>query len=59
MVMSRDRGTANQAADQGYGVVTDLSGKPLDNLIVASANKEHGVVSHCSAAEPIDYSQSS
>ena len=44
MAMSRDRGTASQAVDQGYGVVCDLAGRPLDDLIVIGANQEHGIV---------------
>jgi D-serine deaminase-like pyridoxal phosphate-dependent protein len=44
MALSRDRGTARQTVDQGYGVVCDLSGRPYPDLIVADANQEHGVV---------------
>lgn len=44
MAMSRDRGTASQRIDQGYGLVCDRDGRPLDDLIVASANQEHGIV---------------
>ena len=44
MAMSRDRGTASQKVDQGYGVVCDVAGKPIDDLIVASANQEHGII---------------
>jgi D-serine deaminase-like pyridoxal phosphate-dependent protein len=44
MAMSRDRGTASQAVDQGYGVVCDLSGRPLGDMIVIGANQEHGIV---------------
>ncbi len=44
MALSRDRGTARQAVDQGYGVVCDLSGQPFPDLIVADANQEHGIV---------------
>ena len=44
MAMSRDRGTASQAVDQGYGVVCDLDGAPLGDLIVVGANQEHGIV---------------
>lgn len=44
MALSRDRGTAKQAVDQGYGVVCDLSGCPYPDLIVADANQEHGIV---------------
>jgi D-serine deaminase-like pyridoxal phosphate-dependent protein len=45
MAMSRDRGTASQAIDQGYGLVCDIDGKPIPDLIVSSANQEHGIVS--------------
>jgi D-serine deaminase-like pyridoxal phosphate-dependent protein len=44
MAMSRDRGTASQAVDQGYGVVCDLEGRPYPDLIVVGANQEHGIV---------------
>jgi D-serine deaminase-like pyridoxal phosphate-dependent protein len=44
MAMSRDRGTASQAVDQGYGVVCDLAGRPYPDLLVAQANQEHGIV---------------
>ena len=44
MSLSRDRGTARQTVDQGYGVVTDLSGKPYPDLIVLEANQEQGIV---------------
>ncbi|WP_372782908.1 DSD1 family PLP-dependent enzyme [Phenylobacterium sp.] len=45
MALSRDRGTARQRVDQGYGVVCDLAGRPYPDLIVAEANQEHGVLS--------------
>lgn len=44
MAMSRDRGTASQRIDQGYGLVCDRDGVPLDDLIVTGANQEHGIV---------------
>ena len=44
MAMSRDRGTAGQAVDQGYGLVCDLAGRPIPDLIVVGANQEHGIV---------------
>jgi D-serine deaminase-like pyridoxal phosphate-dependent protein len=44
MAMSRDRGTANQAVDQGYGLVCDVEGRVLDDLIVTAANQEHGII---------------
>jgi D-serine deaminase-like pyridoxal phosphate-dependent protein len=46
MAMSRDRGTAGQAVDQGYGLVCDLDGKPLDDLMLVGANQEHGIMAH-------------
>ena len=44
MALSRDRGTARQAVDQGYGVVCDVDGKPYLDLIVTDANQEHGII---------------
>jgi D-serine deaminase-like pyridoxal phosphate-dependent protein len=44
MAMSRDRGTAKQAVDQGYGLVCDASGRPLGNLRMVDANQEHGIL---------------
>lgn len=46
MAMSRDRGTARQPLDQGYGLVCDAAGRPLGDLIVSEANQEHGIVAH-------------
>ena len=45
MALSRDRGTATQDEDQGYGLVCDENGRLLPNLIVISANQEHGILS--------------
>jgi D-serine deaminase-like pyridoxal phosphate-dependent protein len=42
--MSRDRGTARQKTDQGYGAVCDPQGKVIDDLIMVSANQEHGII---------------
>jgi D-serine deaminase-like pyridoxal phosphate-dependent protein len=44
MAMSQDRGTSRQAVSQGYGVVCDISGAAYENLIVADANQEHGII---------------
>ncbi|WP_114972176.1 DSD1 family PLP-dependent enzyme [Rhodoferax ferrireducens] len=46
MAMSRDRGTEKQPLDQGYGVVCDLDGRPLDDFILVGANQEHGIMAH-------------
>ncbi|MFE6196047.1 alanine racemase [Streptomyces sp. NPDC057838] len=44
MAMSRDRGTAAQPLDQGYGLVTDLAGTPIPNLVMTAASQEHGTL---------------
>ncbi len=44
MAMSRDRGTASQAVDQGYGVVTAMDGTPYEDLIVVRTSQEHGTM---------------
>jgi D-serine deaminase-like pyridoxal phosphate-dependent protein len=46
MAMSRDRGTEKQPLDQGYGVVCDLDGCPLDDFILVGANQEHGIMAN-------------
>ncbi len=46
MAMSRDRGTSKQALDQGYGLVCDAAGAPIDGLIMRDANQEHGIIAH-------------
>jgi D-serine deaminase-like pyridoxal phosphate-dependent protein len=46
MAMSRDRGTSAQAVDQGYGLVCDVAGCPIDDLVLVGANQEHGIVAH-------------
>lgn len=44
MAMSRDRGTADQAVGQGYGVVCDATGNIYPDLFLSSANQEHGII---------------
>ena len=44
MALSRDRGTAKQTIDQGYGVVCDQHGQEIDGLLMIDANQEHGIV---------------
>ena len=55
MAMSRDRGTAKQSVDQGYGLVCDEEGRALD-LIVAESNQEHGIVARRDEG-PIDFAR--
>jgi D-serine deaminase-like pyridoxal phosphate-dependent protein len=45
MALSRDRGTASQAVDQGYGLVCDANGKMIPDLLVSGANQEHSILS--------------
>jgi D-serine deaminase-like pyridoxal phosphate-dependent protein len=56
MALSRDRGTANQSVDQGYGVVCDARGRPIEDLIVADANQEHGIIARRGGG-PIDFAR--
>ena len=44
MAMSQDRGTSKQDINQGYGLVCDSTGKPFQDLILADANQEHGIL---------------
>lgn len=45
MSLSRDRGTADQAIDRGYGVVCDEAGRVLSpEVIVRASNQEHGIL---------------
>jgi D-serine deaminase-like pyridoxal phosphate-dependent protein len=45
MALSRDRGTARQKVDQGYGLACDVEGRPIAGLVVSDANQEHGILS--------------
>ncbi|WP_433201011.1 alanine racemase [Dactylosporangium sp. CS-047395] len=44
MATSRDRGTGRQRVDQAYGLVCDLDGTPYDDLLMADASQEHGIL---------------
>lgn len=44
MAMSRDRGTASQPVDQGYGIVTSMDDVPYDDLIMSATSQEHGIL---------------
>ncbi|MCA1767621.1 MAG: alanine racemase, partial [Idiomarina sp.] len=44
MALSRDRGTAGQRQDFGYGQACNLDGTLLDGLCVDSTSQEHGVI---------------
>jgi D-serine deaminase-like pyridoxal phosphate-dependent protein len=53
MAVSRDRGTARQTIDRGYGLVLDVDGRLLEGFVMGDANQEHGIVSHTDG-RPID-----
>jgi D-serine deaminase-like pyridoxal phosphate-dependent protein len=44
MALSRDRGTAKQPVDQGYGIVCDIDGNVIPDAIVIGAHQEHGII---------------
>lgn len=44
MATSRDRGTARQPVDQGYGLVADLDGTIIADLLMTDASQEHGTL---------------
>ncbi|MDO9488847.1 MAG: alanine racemase [Sphingomonadaceae bacterium] len=56
MAMSRDRGTQGQRVDQGFGLVCDAAGHSLGDLIIVSANQEHGIVARRGGG-PLDLSR--
>lgn len=45
MALSRDRGTSNQRVDQGYGLVCNVDGEPIPDLLVTGVNQEHSILS--------------
>jgi D-serine deaminase-like pyridoxal phosphate-dependent protein len=55
MALSRDRGTASQRVDYGYGAVLDAQGRRLP-LLMSSANQEHGIISPASPGQGMDFS---
>ena len=46
MAMSRDRGTAKQTHDYGYGQPCTLDGTPLDGYALTGTNQEHGILAN-------------
>jgi D-serine deaminase-like pyridoxal phosphate-dependent protein len=46
MAMSRDRGTAKQTHDYGYGQPCTLDGSPLEGYTLTGANQEHGILAN-------------
>lgn len=54
MAMSRDRGTARQKQDFGYGQVCDLQGRVMPGLVLTGANQEHGILARADGAAEAD-----
>jgi D-serine deaminase-like pyridoxal phosphate-dependent protein len=54
MAMSRDRGTAKQQHDYGYGQVCTVDGVPIPGYVLSSANQEHGIVSREESTADMD-----
>lgn len=54
MALSRDRGTASQPIDQGYGLVCRENGEVLPDWTVSAVNQEHGIVTERGGATPAD-----
>ena len=57
MALAGDRGTASQPTDQGYGIVCNEEGRVLGDVIVVSANQEHGIIAGRPGSEPLDISR--
>jgi len=50
MAMSRDRGTARQRVDYGYGAACDAAGELIDGFVLTGANQEHGILARADGA---------
>jgi D-serine deaminase-like pyridoxal phosphate-dependent protein len=53
IALSKDRGTAKQVIDYGYGLVCDVNGIPIQDHLVTDANQEHGIIKN--TAGEIDF----
>lgn len=51
MAMSRDRGTAKQGRDFGFGQVCTVDGTVLPGYVMSGANQEHGIVAREGTAD--------
>lgn len=55
LALSKDRSTATQREDLGYGMVCDAERcTPIAGLVVGGTNQEHGLID---ADEPLDYAR--
>ncbi|MFT7619506.1 MAG: D-serine deaminase-like pyridoxal phosphate-dependent protein [Planctomycetota bacterium] len=44
MALSKDRGNEREHGKNGYGLVCDISGEVLEDVIVLDLNQEHGII---------------
>lgn len=56
MALSRDRGTAKQKKDQGYGLIMGEKGAILEDLVMTDTSQEHGIISSRSGS-PLSWSE--
>ncbi|MFD2633300.1 DSD1 family PLP-dependent enzyme [Idiomarina piscisalsi] len=55
MALSRDRGTASQGKDFGYGQICRTDGSVLAGLCINSTSQEHGVIELTETYQPEDF----
>ncbi|MEM9586221.1 MAG: alanine racemase [Planctomycetota bacterium] len=54
MALSKDRGTASQSKDYGFGLVCDTNGNPFGDYLVDFANQEHGIITNHQGVTDLD-----
>jgi D-serine deaminase-like pyridoxal phosphate-dependent protein len=57
MAMSRDKGTAKQTHDYGYGQVCDVDGHVVAGYVLTGANQEHGILSRSDGGIDLDIAE--
>ena len=56
LALSKDRSTASQKFDCRYGLVCDVDGNILENIILDNVNQEHGYITSRDSS-PVDFEQ--
>jgi D-serine deaminase-like pyridoxal phosphate-dependent protein len=57
MAMSRDKGTAKQTHDYGYGQICDADGYAIAGYVLTGANQEHGILSRSDGGIDLDIAE--